>query len=129
MNGLSGIAPATVVLVGLLGGAGAATRYLVDDLVSRRWHRGFPVATLVVNVTGSLLIGLLAALGPGSPTLYLVGAVGFCGGYTTFSTAMVESVRLAREGAWRQVVLASASHLLLCVGAAALGAGVGRLLV
>lgn len=126
---MSTLAPGAVLLLAVLGGVGAAARYLVDDLVSRRWSGRFPLATLLVNVSGSLLIGLLATtIGPDRAALYAVGAVGFCGGYTTFSTAMVESVRLAREGAWRASVLATGSHLVLCVGAATLGVVIGGLL-
>ncbi|QDO90143.1 CrcB family protein [Ornithinimicrobium ciconiae] len=123
------MAPGTVLVLTLLGGLGAAARFLVDDLVNRRWHGAFPLATLVINVTGSLLIGLLAtSMAADSPQAYAVGAVGFCGGYTTFSTAMVESVRLTREGAWRTAGLAAAGMLALCVGAAAAGALLGRAL-
>jgi len=119
----------TVLLLALLGGVGAAARYLMDDLVNRRWTGRFPLATLLVNVSGSFVIGLLAVtVGPAWPQIYAIGATGFCGGYTTFSTATLEAVRLDREGAWRQAGVASAGHLLLCVIAAALGAGLGRVL-
>ena len=126
---MSTLAPATVALLAVLGGVGAAARYLVDHLVSLRWSGSFPLATLLINMSGSLLIGVLAStIGPDRGGLYAVGAVGFCGGYTTFSTAMVESVRLAREGAWRTSALATGGHLVLCVAAAALGVLIGGLL-
>lgn len=116
-----------VLALGLLGGVGAATRYLVDDLINRRWHGRLPPATLTINVSGSLLIGLLATtVARDNPELYAVAAVGFCGGYTTFSTAMVESVRLAREGAWRTAAVSTAGLLVLCVAAAWLGVLLGR---
>ncbi|WP_256838999.1 fluoride efflux transporter CrcB [Ornithinimicrobium faecis] len=116
------LSPLLLLGLALLGGVGAATRYLVDDLISRRWHHGFPLATLVINVTGSFLIGLLAAtLATGSPEVFAVLATGFCGGYTTFSTATVEAVRLAREGDWRRAALAAAGTLVLCTAAATLG--------
>nr|WP_281497205.1 CrcB family protein [Ornithinimicrobium sp. F0845] len=113
----------------MLGGVGAAARYLVDDLVNRRWTGRFPLATLLVNVSGSFLIGLLAVtLGPGWQQVYAVGATGFCGGYTTFSTATVETLRLVREGAWRAAGLAAAGNLLLCLSAATAGVLTGRVL-
>lgn len=117
----------TVLLLALLGGVGAAARWLVDDLISRRWSGGIPLATLVVNVSGSFLIGVLSAtVGTGSPATFAVLATGFCGGYTTFSTATVEAVRLAREGAWRPALLTAAGTLVLCTGAVALGVLLGR---
>lgn len=121
------LALTTVLLLALLGGVGAAARYLVDDLISRSRTGRFPLATLVVNVSGSFLIGVLAAtVGSGSPATFAVLATGFCGGYTTFSTATVEAVRLAREGAWRPALLVAAGTLVLCTGAAALGVLLGR---
>ncbi|WP_109472843.1 fluoride efflux transporter FluC [Ornithinimicrobium cavernae] len=123
------LTPGEVLVLAVLGGVGAAARYLVDDLVNRWWARGFPLATLCINVSGSFLIGLLAVtVGPGSSGTYAVWATGFCGGYTTFSTATVEAVRLAREGAVRQAVVAAGGTLVLCVAAVALGVLTGRLL-
>lgn len=123
---MNALAPSTVAVVVVLGGVGAAVRLVVDSAVNRRWPGRFPLATLVVNVTGSLLIGLLTALlGSSSPELYAVGATGFCGGYTTFSTSMMEAVRLAREGGWRTAALATVTTLVLCVAAASLGVLVG----
>lgn len=113
--------------VAVLGGLGASTRFVVDGAIRRRWTSAFPVATVVVNVTGSLLIGLLAGAatfhGLG-PDLRLVAATGFCGGYTTFSTAMVETVRLAQAGELRSAVLNAVGTLTLTVAAAAAGVAV-----
>lgn len=113
--------------VAVLGGLGAATRFVVDGLVRRRWTSVFPVATVVINVTGSLAIGLLAGAatfhGLG-PDVRLVAATGFCGGYTTFSTAMVETVRLAQAGEQRAALLNAVGTLALTVTAAAAGIAV-----
>ncbi|HEX5333544.1 MAG TPA: CrcB family protein [Cellulomonas sp.] len=114
----------TLLLVALLGGLGAATRFIVDGLIRGRWSRVFPLATVLINVSGSALLGLLAgalAYHSLSTTVYLVAAVGFCGGYTTFSTAMVETVRLAQSGDYRRAVANALGTLLLAVAAAALG--------
>lgn len=126
---MTDLALVSVLLLALLGGVGAASRLVVDWLVNRRWRRAFPAATLLVNVTGSFLIGVLSAtVATDHPDAFAVAATGFCGGYTTFSTAMVESVRLAREGAWRVAAWSAVGTLLLCVAAAAAGHLLGRAL-
>lgn len=119
----------TVVLVALLGGLGAATRFVVDGLVRRRWASSFPVATVTINVSGSLLVGLLTGLalfGDLPHGALLVGTTGFCGGYTTFSTAMVDTVRLAQAGEHRRAVLNAGGTAVLAVAAAALGVLLAR---
>ena len=116
-----------VLLIAVLGGLGAASRFVVDGLVRSRWPRTFPVGTLVVNVSGSLLIGLLAGglLYRGlAPTPVLVASVGFCGGYTTFSTAMAETVRLMQDGDLWRAALNALGSLVACLAAVALGLGV-----
>lgn len=113
-----------VALVMLFGGAGAATRFVLDGLIRARRTQAFPLATLLINVSGSGLIGVLtgARLYHCLPvTVYLLTAVGFCGGYTTFSTAMVETVRLLQSGDHRRAVTNALGSLLLALGAAALG--------
>lgn len=91
--------------VALLGGAGAVCRFLVDRAVSKRLKRGFPFGTLVVNISGALLLGFLAGLALSPHTTLLVGT-GFVGSYTTFSTWMLETQRLTEE---RQVRAAAAN--------------------
>jgi CrcB protein len=120
-----------VLLVAVVGGLGAATRFVVDGLIRGRWTHVFPVATVLINVSGSAIIGLLSgamAYHSLSPTAYLVAAVGFCGGYTTFSTAMVETVRLIQAGDHRRATANALGSLLLALAAAALGVGVMRLI-
>jgi len=121
----------TAVLVALLGGLGAATRFVVDGLIRARWTSTFPVATVVINVSGSAVIGLLlgARLYHGlDPTWQVVAAAGFCGGYTTFSTAMVETVRLVQGGAYRHAVANAVGSFALALAAAAAGVAVMRAL-
>jgi fluoride exporter len=107
-----------LVLVGLGGAAGAMTRYLVDSWVAQRTAAAFPWGTLVVNVSGSFVLGLLFALAierdilPAQSRLPLM--VGFVGAYTTFSTLMLESWRLVDGGA---IAMALAN----VVGSAVLG--------
>jgi fluoride exporter len=107
-----------LVLVGLGGAAGAMTRYLVDSWVAQRTAAAFPWGTLVVNVSGSFVLGILFALAierdilPAQSRLPLM--VGFVGAYTTFSTLMLESWRLVDGGA---IAMALAN----VVGSAVLG--------
>jgi CrcB protein len=118
------------VLVCVLGGVGAVARFVVDGSIKGRWAHAFPVATFTINVTGSFVIGVLAgaqAYGPLGANGYLLLATGFCGGYTTFSTAMVETVRLVQAGDVRRAVGSGLGTLLVCVGAAALGVGLASL--
>jgi CrcB protein len=92
-----------IVLISLGGAAGAASRYVVDQWVWQRMPGAFPLGTLVVNMSGSLLLGFLFALAiergvlPASVRGPLL--VGFIGAYTTFSTLMLESWRLIEDGA------------------------------
>lgn len=92
-----------LALIALGGAAGATTRYLVDTWISERAGGAFPWGTLVVNVSGSLVLGLLFALAiergvlPASVRGPLL--IGFIGAYTTFSTLMLESWRLIEGGA------------------------------
>ena len=116
-----------LVLVALGGGVGAAARFVVDGLIRERRGGGLPVATMAVNVVGSLVFGVLVGLmvyrdvEPGS--LVLVGT-GFCGGFTTFSPAMVETVRLAQAGELRRATVNLVGTLVLALAAAALGTAV-----
>lgn len=88
----------SILLVGIGGFAGSILRYAVSmimvPLVS---GTGFPWATLTVNVVGSLVIGLLLSLGVNGIYYYLC-VVGFCGGFTTFSTFSNELVQMIRTG-------------------------------
>lgn len=115
------------LLVALAGGVGAATRFWVDGTVRARRRSVLPLGTMVVNLSGSLLIGLLtgARLYAGLPaTAALLLVTGFCGGYTTFSAATVEAVRLAQVGERGRAVASLAGTLVACVAAVALGIAV-----
>jgi len=114
----------TALLVALGGGLGAVVRFVVDGAVQRRNRLSFPLGTLLINVSGSLLLGVLTGLVlfHGSPTeLQAVVGTGFCGGYTTFSTASVEAGRLLlTERRWAAVAHA-AGMLVASLAAAAVG--------
>jgi len=114
--------------VGAAGAMGAVVRYLVDHLVSARASGVFPWGTLVVNVSGSFAAGGVAALVAvevvGSD-LAMVVAGGFLGAYTTFSTAMYETLRLLEDGARRLAV----GNLVLPLFGSVLAATGGWMLV
>lgn len=92
----------TALAVALAGAVGAVVRYLVDRSVQQRHFTVFPVGTLVVNVSGSFLAGVVLGLalynGLGS-TVAVVAGIGFLGAYTTLSTFTFESIRLIESGA------------------------------
>jgi CrcB protein len=104
----------------LIGGAGAVLRLLVDRAVARRVVRSFPFGTLAVNLSGAVLLGLVSGLAL-SGTAVLLAGTAFVGSYTTFSTWMLETQRLAEE---RQLWPAAANvavSVVLGVAAAILG--------
>ena len=124
----------TALLIALGAAVGAPLRYLVDRAVQAR-HRGrFPWGTLVVNVTGSLLLGfVIGAAASGAnraggngfaaaddPLVALLGT-GFCGALTTYSTFGYETVRLHERGETR----AALGNAVLSVAAASVAAGTG----
>jgi CrcB protein len=110
--------------VGVLGGLGALARFAVDGAISTRAPGPFPVGTLVVNLTGAALLGLLAGLALHGDALLLAGTA-VLGSYTTFSTWMFESHRLAQDGQGGVAALNIVLSLVLGVGAAALGRALG----
>jgi CrcB protein len=121
----------TVLLMALLGGLGAATRFVVDGWFRGRWSTRLPLGTIVINTTGSLLLGFVGGAlvtGAFAPSVYTIAGTGFCGGYTTFSTAMVETVRLAQAGAYRRALVNAFGSLVVTVAAAALGVAAASLL-
>ena len=114
------------VVTALAGGVGAALRFAVDGLVGRHRRGWFPLGTLLINVSGSFLLGLLTGLvlhHPGDATLKVVFGTGLAGGYTTFSTASVEAVNLATTDGRRSILAVAhvAGMLVLSMAAAALG--------
>lgn len=115
-----------LVLAGvvLIGGVGSVLRFLVDGWVSARSGRAFPYGTLVVNISGAVLLGLLTGLALSGDAALLAGTAAV-GSYTTFSTWMLESQRLTEERQVRSAVLNIVVSLILGVTAAALGQAVG----
>ena len=121
-----------LVAVGILGGAGSVARFLLDRAVTGRAARGaaasgrgarpaFPLGTLAVNLSGALLLGLLVGLALGGDTLRLLGT-GLLGAYTTFSTWMLETQRLAAGGRPRAAV----ANIAVSLGLGLLAVWLGR---
>ena len=115
---------AVIVGIGLVGGAAAIARFLLDGAVSSQLGRSFPWGTLAVNLTGAFLLGALVAANVGADALRLA-ATGLLGSFTTFSTWALESHRLAEDGQLRTGVANFAISLLLGVSAAWLGRELG----
>ena len=110
--------------VGVLGGLAAAARFLLDAVVSSGAGGQAPVGTLMVNLSGSVVLGLLVGVALAGDA-YLLAGTAVIGSYTTFSTWMLESQRLGEDGR-RWILLANvAASLVLGVAAAALGRAIG----
>jgi CrcB protein len=110
--------------VGILGGLGAVGRFLVDRAVMRRLGGAFPTGILAVNLSGAFLLGLLIAVTTDADTRLLLGA-GLLGAYTTFSTWVHDSHRLAAEGRRGRAVANIAVSLVFGLAAVWLGRTAG----
>ena len=121
---------ALAVWVALGSGVGAALRYVVDLAVGSRWRGRFPLAIFLVNVSGSLALGLVlgvwdAGTDGGVPLPAALLGTGVLGGYTTFSTASYDTVSLAREGRVGMALAYAVGTLVATTAAAGLGLWLG----
>jgi len=119
-----------IFLVALGGAAGAVSRFVLDTFVTERLGGAFPFGTLVINVSGSFAIGLLFALAIERSLLPAAirgpAMIGFIGAYTTFSTLMLETWRLAEDGAVALSIVNLVGSALLGMLAVVAGLAVGR---
>jgi CrcB protein len=114
----------TAALVVVCGGLGALSRFAVDGLVQARWLGAYPVGTLVVNLVGSFLLGLLAGLHASHRIQLLLGTATL-GSYTTFSTWMLEAHRAAEDGQSSLALQSVLYAVALGLAAAIAGRGLG----
>ena len=120
-----------VALVAAGSALGGMARYALSGFVAHRIGETFPWGTLVVNISGSFVIGLFAALV--APSGALAGTfgvqqfvmVGLCGGYTTFSSFSLQTLSLARDGEWARALGNIAASAALCLIAAWAGFALG----
>ncbi|APX32916.1 chromosome condensation protein CrcB [Brachybacterium sp. P6-10-X1] len=123
--------PLLFLLLSVAGGIGAATRFLLDGMIRDRTDGSAPWGTILINLSGSLLLGLLtgAVLAHAAPGPWqLVLGTGFLGGYTTFSSASIETVRLLQERRLGAGMLNGLGSLLGTCILAALGLWLGSML-
>jgi len=107
-------------LVFLGGSMGAVCRYAISIQVKRINSYAFPFATLLINLLGSFLLGVLLACDTGSLMQLFLGT-GFVGGFTTFSTFQVENITLFRKGKYGTLFVYVTFSVALCIGAAFAG--------
>ena len=112
------------VCVMLIGGAGSILRFLADGVVASAAGRDFPLGTLAVNVSGAVILGVITGLALGHDQALLAGTAAV-GSYTTFSTWMLETQRLAEERQHRKAAVNVIASLVLGIAAAALGRLIG----
>jgi CrcB protein len=119
-----------VLAVTFAAGLGAVARYVADVVVAHRLSSEFPAGTLVVNLSGSFVLGLAVGLslhhGLSSDALLVLGT-GFAGGYTTFSTFAWETLALGESGAYAEAALNVAGSVVTGLAVAAAGLGLALL--
>ena len=115
------------IWVSVGGAIGSAARFWISGLIAERYGQTFPLGTLAVNVTGSFIIGLFAALTDPegrwlvSPSFREFFMIGVCGGYTTFSSFSLQTLALAQDGEWFRAAANAIASFVLCLLAVWLG--------
>ena len=121
-----------VLLIAGAGALGSLSRYALSGAVYAALGQNFAYGTLVVNVIGSFLLGLLMQVGLNTdlipPHLRTAAAIGFIGAFTTFSTFTYETVQFIQDGAWGAAVLNIFASLVLGIAAVFAGIYTGRLI-
>lgn len=122
----------TVLWISLGAVVGANARYFLSRWVARNYSAAFPYGTLLINLTGSLLLGFFMAWTTervlADPRWRLLIAIGFCGSYTTFSSYAFESVAYVEQGHWWFFAANVLANNVLCLGAALAGMAAARAL-
>lgn len=118
--------------IGCGGAIGTMLRFWISGVVAQAVGERFPVGTLVINVTGSFVIGLFASVTAPQGRLMVPSLgrqffmIGICGGYTTFSSFSLQTLNLAREGQWAYATLNVVLSVLLCLAGVWLGSMAGE---
>jgi len=117
-----------LIAIGFGGAIGSMLRFVIAMI----WRSGSPLGTLTVNLLGSLLLGFLVAasllLGELKPHWRLMITVGFCGGFTTFSTFSVQTMELLQTGRWWIAIGNICANVIGCVLLSFLGYWIGKTL-
>lgn len=123
--------PLVFVALAVAGGVGAASRFALDGVIRARTAGIAPWGTITINLSGSLVLGLLTGLAAASllpDSALAIAGTGFLGGYTTFSTASVETVRILQERRWGAGLVVGLGTLIAAAALAGLGLWVGTVL-
>lgn len=109
---------------------GASARYFLSGYIARSFASSFPYGTLIINITGSLVLGFFLVLASERMLLdvrwrWLI-AIGFCGSYTTFSSYAFETFALVEQGQWLMVAWNVVASNVLCLVSVLLGAALAR---
>ncbi len=106
-------------IVGMGGFLGSGSRYLFQRVISDHISISFPSGTLLINIAGSFLIGIIFALGDKTkimtPEIRMFLAVGFCGGFTTFSSFSLDAYGLMKDGQYFYFSAYLVSSVMLCI--------------
>ncbi|MEZ5404949.1 MAG: fluoride efflux transporter CrcB [Verrucomicrobiia bacterium] len=125
---------ATYFLIGLGSALGGMSRHLVSVWSVKHWGMAFPWGTLMVNVLGSFLIGLVSVWVTNEKRLWLgiemqqFLMIGFFGGFTTFSSFSLQNLNLLQAGQWQRALVNIFLSLTLCLLSVWLGWGLGKLI-
>lgn len=117
----------TYLWIGIGSALGGMGRYWLSGVVAQRFGETFPWGTLLVNVSGSFAIGLFATLTDTdgrwlvAPSLRQFFMIGICGGYTTFSSFSLQTLRLAEEGEWFEAGANAVLSMVMCLVAVWVG--------
>lgn len=121
-----------VVAIFIGGGTGAVLRYMAGIFAMRTLSLNFPISTILVNIVGSFILGVLYAIFIDkpeiNPALKLALTVGFCGGLTTFSTFSLEIFEMIKNAQIFQAILYIAMSIIICILAVWIGVNFAKLI-
>lgn len=123
----------TILYIAIAGVVGTLSRYGLEGWIQSRTASGFPLGTLTVNLSGSMILGFVVRIATGtaliSPDVRAALTIGFCGAFTTMSTFSYESVALLNDGDYVRAALYMGATILGCVAAVILGTALANRLL